>query len=128
MPPLSLSDLPPNPPPYNGQSKLLVFGYPMSGNHILWWARKHNIQHRFNSEFYTPAHRMGDAVLGMRDLIPEECKMATVHFETGGNDFCWVFATNREEDLKLASNLELINKVKKIIGARGAPQWYEQEY
>jgi hypothetical protein len=128
MPPLNRSDLPPNPPSFNGQSGLLVLAYPMSEDHILWWARKHNIKHRLNSRFYTSYDRMGDAVLTMGMLIPEECKTGTVRFENGDKNFSWWFATNKEKDLMLASNLELINKVKKIIGAKDAPQWYELAY
>jgi hypothetical protein len=100
----------------------------MSEDHILWWARKHHVEHRLGSKFYTSYDRVEDAVLRMGALIPRECKMGTVRFKNGDSDFSWWFATNKKKDQMLASNLELINKVKKIIGAKGAPQWYELAY
>jgi hypothetical protein len=126
MPRLNLSDLPPNPPPYDGKNKLLVLAYPMSDPHIRWWAEKHNIQHRLNSPYYTQRNRRNDAVRRMRSILPRQWKTDVVRLEDGGSSLAWSFITNQEDDLKLANDLKSIEKVRKFLGASGPPQWYER--
>jgi hypothetical protein len=126
MPRLNLSDLPPNPPPYDGKNKLLVLAFPMSRGHIGWWAEKHNIQHELNSPLYTQRNRRNDAIHRIYLLLPRQWEIDAVRLEDGGSSLAWSFITNKEDDLKLANDLKSIEKVRKFLGARGPPQWYEQ--
>jgi hypothetical protein len=97
-----------------------LLAYVMTWDDITAWVDRYKLP--------TSKSRKGIISVGVRALsrrLPATCAFLTVRLANGDVQPAWILASNKsEEHLRRAEDLDMIQKVRRIIGTSESPQWY----